>query len=310
MRRQLVTGGTGFIGRHTLPELVERDFDVHLVGRSIPSDDLPRGVTFHEGDLLDTAAAGLLTARLAPTHLLHLGWYAKPGLFWTSLENLRWVAASLSLYLAFAKAGGTRAVMAGSCAEYDWSYTELDETRTPLVPGTLYGQSKQALHTLLEQAGLQTSVRMAWGRVFFLYGPHEPPGRLVSDVTQTLMDRRPAQCSDGTQERDFMHVSDVGRAFAALIDSDITGPVNIASGVCVPVRSVISRLGSLLDASELIRFGAVNRPYEAPRLAASVDILQTQLGFRPEYDLESGLADTVDWWRSRRAGPVCHDDRV
>ena len=118
MKRALVTGGTGFIGRHTLPELVARGFEVHVAGRSKPSADFPSDVTFHECDLLDTGAASLLTARLAPTHLLHLGWYAKPGLFWTSLENLRWVAASLNLYLAFAKAGGTRAVMAGSCAEY------------------------------------------------------------------------------------------------------------------------------------------------------------------------------------------------
>jgi nucleoside-diphosphate-sugar epimerase len=302
MKRALVTGGTGFIGRHTLPELVTRGFDVHVAGRSKPSADLPAGVTFHECDLLDAGAVSSLTARLAPTHLLHLGWYATPGLFWTSLENLRWVGASLNLYLAFAKAGGTRAVMAGSCAEYDWSYSELDEASTPLAPRTLYGQSKDALRSLLEQAGLQTSVRMAWGRVFFLYGPHEAPGRLVSDMIQALIERREAYCSDGTQQRDFMHVLDVGRAFAAVLDSDFTGPVNIASGVCVPVRSVVSTLGSLLQASDLIRFGAANRPDEPPRLAASIDILHGLLGFRPVYDLESGLADTVDWWRSRRVG--------
>ena len=253
MKRVLVTGGTGFIGRHTLPELVARGFEVHVPGRSKPDADFPSGVTFHECDLLDTGAASLLTARLAPTHLLHLAWCTTPGLLWTSLENLRWVAASLNLYLAFAKAGGTRAVMAGSCAEYDWSHTELDEASTPLAPRTLYGQSKHALRALLEQAGLQTSVRMAWGRVFFLYGPHEAPGRLVSDVIQSLIERRPADCSDGTQERDFMHVFDVGRAFATVLDSDIVGPVNIASGVCLPVRSVISILGSLFQASDLIQ---------------------------------------------------------
>jgi nucleoside-diphosphate-sugar epimerase len=301
MKRLLVTGGTGFIGRHTLPELVARDFDVHVVGRAAPPDDLAPGVTFHQCNLLDAAATSLLTARLAPTHLLHLGWYAKPGQFWTSLENLRWVAASLNLYVAFANAGGTRAVIAGSCAEYDWSHTELDETRTPLVPRTLYGHAKHALRTLLEQAGHQTSVRMAWGRVFFLYGPHEAPGRLVSDVIRSLMEGRQAHCSDGTQERDFMHVSDAARAFAAVLDSDITGPVNIASGVCLPVRSVISTLGSLIGAAHLIRFGTVNRPNEPPRLAASLDILHGRLGFRPVYDLESGLSNTVEWWRSRGA---------
>ena len=142
---------------------------------------------------------------------------------------------------------------------------------------------------------------MAWGRVFFLYGPHEAPGRLVSDVIQSLIERRPADCSDGTQERDFMHVFDVGRAFATVLDSDIVGPVNIASGFCLPVRSVTSTLGSLFQASDLIRSGAVNRPNEPPRLAATIHILHGQLGFRPVYDLESGLANTVDWWRSRRA---------
>jgi len=300
MKRLLVTGGTGFIGRHTLAELADRGFDVHVVGRSRAVGGFPSSVAFHACDLLDTDSTSLLIARLAPTHLLHLAWYAKPGLFWTSLENLQWVAASLNVYLAFAKAGGTRAVMAGSCAEYDWSYAELDELRTPLAPRTLYGRSKHALRGLLEQAELQTSVRMAWGRVFFLYGPHEAPGRLVSGVIQALLDGREAHCSDGTQQRDFMHVSDVGRAFATVLDSDITGPVNIASGICVPVRSVVSILGSLIPAPELIRFGTANRPDEPPRLAASVDILHGQLGFHPVYDLESGLADTVDWWRSRR----------
>ena len=55
MKRALVTGGTGFIGRHTLPELVARGFEVHVAGRSKPSADFPADVTFHECDLLDPA---------------------------------------------------------------------------------------------------------------------------------------------------------------------------------------------------------------------------------------------------------------
>src|SRR4030095_8673191 len=107
MKRVLVTGGTGFIGRHTLAELLARDFEVHVAARSKPSAEFPSDVRFHECDLLEPSAASKLTMRLAPTHLLHLGWNAKPGLFWTSLENLRWVAASLALYVAFAEGRGT-----------------------------------------------------------------------------------------------------------------------------------------------------------------------------------------------------------
>ena len=240
-----------------------------------------------------------LVQRVEPTHLLHLAWDATPGLFWTSTENLRWVAASLGLYLAFAASGGRRAVVAGSCAEYDWSHSELDEARTPLVPRTLYGEAKRALHTLLERAAAQSGVELAWGRIFFLYGPHEAEGRLVSDVTRALLAGREARCSEGSQQRDFMHVADAGRAFAALVDSDVTGPVNVASGECVPVRSIVAALGELTGGAGLIRYGTANRPDEPPRLSASVERLRQRTGFESMYDLRSGLAQTVDWWRAQ-----------
>jgi nucleoside-diphosphate-sugar epimerase len=301
MKRVLVTGAGGFVGRQTLNELTARHFEVHAVVRSAPADGSLSAVQFHVCDLLDRRATRDLLREVQPTHLLHLAWYAKPGLFWTSLENLRWVAASLDLYLGFADVGGTRVVMAGTCAEYDWGYSMLDERETPLAPRTLYAQSKRVLHALLEEASRQTNVSLAWGRIFFVYGPHEPRGRLVSDVTSALLEGCEAQCSNGTQERDYMHVHDVGRAFVALVDSDISGPVNIASGDCVAVRSVISTLGSLTGGAALIRFGARPQPDEPLRLAASVGILKDHLGFRPVFDLAGGLADTVRWWRTRPA---------
>ncbi len=300
MKRVLVTGAGGFIGRQTLDELIDRGFDVHATGRSLLPADTPARVCFHECDLMDSRATRDLLHRVRPTHLLHLAWYAKPGVFWTSLDNLRWVAASLELYLAFAETGGTRAVMAGTCAEYDWRHAQLDEVVTPLAPQTLYGRSKQALHSLLQEANRQTAVGLAWGRIFFVYGPHEAPGRLVSEVVTALLAGREAYCSEGTQERDFMHVRDVGRAFVALLDGEKTGPVNIASGECVSVRSVVSTLGALTEGEQLIRFGARRQADESPRLAASVDILRGELGFLPAFTLADGLADTVQWWRAQR----------
>ena len=72
--------------------------------------------------------------------------------------------------------------------------------------------------------------------IFFLYGPHEPPGRLIPSVIQALLKGEFARCSHGRQIRDFLYVEDVAEAFVALLDSDITGPVNIASGSPTPRR--------------------------------------------------------------------------
>ena len=296
MKRVLVTGAGGFIGRQVLGPLLARGFEVHAVGRSsIPSTD----VRFHRADLLDAMAIGDLVRGVAPTHLLHLAWDTVPGEFWTTRKNLDWVAASLRLYRAFVAAGGRRVVTAGTCAEYDWGHALLDEARTPCVPATLYGLAKRDLHAMLSTASDLDGVSFASGRVFFPYGPGERPGRLVSDVTTALLDGRPAETTPGSQLRDFVYVVDVARAFAALIDCGFRGAVNIASGIARPVSDVIARLGALTGRPDLLRIGARGAsPGDPPRLAASVDRLRDEVGYAPSFDIDSGLAETVAWWRA------------
>ena len=95
-----------------------------------------------------------------------------------------------------------------------------------------------------------------------------------------------------------MHVADVGRAFIELLLSDVTGAVNVASGDCRPIREVVTMIGALTGAPHLARLGALPpRPGDAPRLAASIRRLRDEVGFRPTYDLATGLADTVAWWQ-------------
>ena len=288
--RVLVTGATGFIGRSAVAVLAERGWEVHAVARSL---GIPQCGHFYSVDLMDPGAVRSLLREVAPSHLLHLAWYAEPGKFWTAAENLDWVAASLFLYRAFLEAGGQRAVFAGSCAEYDWSYSELDEARTPVNPRTLYGRAKNALRELVESYAQSIGAELAWGRIFFLYGPGEAPNRLVSDLIRALAEGRPASCTHGRQQRDFMHVSDVARAFATVLKSRFCGPINIASGVCRPIADAIEIVGRLLGRPELIRLGAREaQPDEPSRLTADVKLL-SGLGFRPVFDLETGLAQTV-----------------
>jgi nucleoside-diphosphate-sugar epimerase len=288
--RVLVTGATGFIGRAVVAVLVDRGWEVHAAARS---PGTLAGIRGYSVDLMDPFAVRSLVREVAPSHLLHLAWYAEPGKFWTAPENLDWVAASLFLYRAFLEAGGQRALFAGSCAEYDWSYSELEEARTPVNPRTLYGRAKNNLRELIESHARLTGTKVAWGRIFFLYGPGEAPNRLVSDLIRALAEGRPAPCSHGRQQRDFMHVLDAARAFATVLASQFCGPINIASGICRPIADAIGIVGRLLGQPELIRLGAREpQADDPPRLAADVKLL-SQLGFRPDFDLETGLAQTV-----------------
>jgi nucleoside-diphosphate-sugar epimerase len=134
----------------------------------------------------------------------------------------------------------------------------------------------------------------AWGRIFFPYGPFEQPGRLFSGIVDGIAARQPVACSDGLQLRDFMHVDDVARAFCRLLESDVSGPVNIASGTTVAVRDFIALAAEAAGGAELIRLGArPTQPGEPQVMAATVARLQREVGFAPAFDLETGIADAV-----------------
>jgi nucleoside-diphosphate-sugar epimerase len=296
--RVLLTGATGFVGRHAFEALVEQGCEVHAVARH-PGP--PReGVFWHEADLLDPAALQAVVDRAQATHLLHLAWYAVPGSFWSAPQNERWIDASLRLLRAFGEARGRRAVLVGTCAEYAWGSECLSEHTTPLEPTTLYGACKHATHIAAAALADQLDVSLAWGRIFFLYGPHEPPGRLVSGVASTLLAGEEAPTSEGFQRLDFMHVRDVAAALLSLLRSDVLGPVNIASGEALPVRDLVAAIAEHAGGIERVRFGArEERPEEPPVILGDSTRLREEVGFTPSIGIAQGIAETVAWWREQ-----------
>lgn len=295
MKRVLVTGATGFIGRHSLQSLRGQGYEVHAVtiDNTVPGDFI-----WHKADLLNSDSIANLMAEVRPTHLVHFAWYAVPGKYWTSLENFRWVRASLELLQAFHDNGGKRAVFAGSCAEYDWRYGCCVEDVTPLNPATTYGTCKNALRAMVETFAKETKLSVAWGRIFFLYGPHEHPNRLVSSVIKSLLEGKAARTSHGRQIRDLMHVQDVADAFVALLNSEVTGSVNIASGQPIALREVVTQIGEIISRPELLEIGALPASTsEPPILVADTRRLNEEVGWSPQYSLDEGLRHTIAWWQ-------------
>jgi nucleoside-diphosphate-sugar epimerase len=309
MSRVLVTGASGFIGRQTLAPLLAGGLEVHaLTSRELPAQSPHRrqppadelgDCRWHRVDLLKEGVAAELLGEVQPTYLLHLAWYAEPGAYWTSPRNLDWLRASLELLRAFTDNGGRRVVCAGTCAEYDWQAdTHCIEGHTPTAPATLYGAAKHGLHVLARAWAAQVGITLAWGRIFFVYGEHEHPDRLVSGVTRALVRGEEARCTLGQQVRDFLYAPDLGAAFAALLLSEVTGSVNMASGAPLRVADVLDAIAQEVGHPELLRMGALpTRLHEPQRLTADVRRLREEVGFTPSFSLREGIQRTVEWWR-------------
>jgi nucleoside-diphosphate-sugar epimerase len=153
---------------------------------------------------------------------------------------------------------------------------------------------------MLESLASQSDLSAAWGRVFFLYGPNEHPKRLVSSVILSLLNGEPAKCSHGRQIRDYMHVQDVADGLVALLDSSVEGAINIASGAATTIRDIVLTTGRLMNRPELIELGALPaRANDLPLVVGANTRLVDDVGWSQRFDLESGLAQTIDWWKTQ-----------
>ena len=166
----------------------------------------------------------------------------------------------------------------------------------PLRPATLYGSAKAGLHAVA--AGVRGA-----GGVLARLGPRVLPLRAGRAPGAARSRASPGRCwrasrretSSGEQVRDFLHAEDVAAAFVALLDSPVTGPVNVASGVPVAVRELVAEIALATDRAELLELGALpQRPGEPPRILADVRRLREEVGFRPEFDLAGGVAAAVE----------------
>ena len=290
--RVLLTGASGFLGRHVLRSLQQQGVPTVVLGRQRPPQ-CPQA-DFIQADLLDSPSLADLVQAARATHLLHLAWFAEHGLYWTSALNLRWVDASVRLAEAFCAYGGQQVVLAGSCAEYDWAEGYCREDHTPLQPATLYGTSKDATRRLVMAVCAQHQVPCAWGRVFLLFGAGEAAQRLIPSLVAVFRGQRPAFGVNASAFRDFLHASDVAQAFVTLLTRGASGAFNLSSGQPTLMADLVRTLADLLGAdAQAVLDLATARPGEPHLLVGANDKLQA-LGWQPGLSLAQGLQRVVE----------------
>ncbi len=307
MKKVLVTGATGFIGKACLHALQKQDLEIHAISKNskiIPAKDSTR-TKWHKADLHDYIAIKDLMANVRSDYLLHLAWYVEHGLYWSSEENLKWVDTSLNLATEFANNGGTKLVCAGTCAEYDWTADTcskpLNEDGSPINPQTLYGACKASLYQALATHTKTQGIKFAWGRLFFPYGPEENPKRLIPSMVLALLQNKPAICNSPELQRDFIFIDDVAQIFVNLINLPFEGAINIGSGQGRRLLDVVRLIANLLNANNLIETNSnmQNNNNDPLFLIADTNKLKNDLSYSPQISLETGLEKTISWWQAK-----------
>ncbi len=257
--RVLVTGGTGFVGRHVLRALAARGIPIRAVIRTASASRLPDGLgsidVRETGDLFGETAGWWEAACQGIGKAVHLAWIATPGVYLTAPENLDCLQGTLALAKGAARAGVAKFLGIGTCFEYDLSGGVLP-AETPLRPSTPYAGAKAAAFQALSQWLPSQGVSFLWARLFYLYGEGEDPRRLVPYLHKQLAAGLRADLTSGRQIRDFLDVREAAEQLVDALYSPAEGAFNLCSGVPVTVRQLAERIADEYGRRDLLNFGA------------------------------------------------------
>jgi GDP-4-dehydro-6-deoxy-D-mannose reductase len=327
MKRALVTGAAGFVGRWMCAALVKDGWSVTATAHAAvdvagakavgPWGSLD-GVTWLTGDIRDAAHVARLFDEARPDAVIHLAAVSHVQ-HATSSPTLAWevnLTASVGLLheAQIRRAVGTldpSVLLIGSAEQYGRqadAAMPLSED-TPQAPLTVYGATKAAQ----ELAGLQAfragGLRVIAARPF----PHTGPGQEERFVLPAMVARAeslrvagtgaPMITGNLTPVRDFLHVSDVVAAYIAMLHAGRPGTAyNVASGVGLSVREVVERV--------LERTGVLAQLKEDPALVRAVDVpvlvgdatrLSADTGWKPTRGFDSILDDLLAYHRTHAA---------
>jgi nucleoside-diphosphate-sugar epimerase len=237
----LVTGATGFVGRHVVPELLKKKYTVSAVARNIEkAKGMPwyNKVTFHAKDLYDPALNPVEEFDI-PDILIHLAWSGLPNYkdlfhFETNLPG------DYSFIKKMVQAGTSHVLVTGTCFEYGMQNGQLYED-TITLPSNPYAIAKDTLRKFLQQLQTKNPFTLQWVRLFYMYGVGQNPKSILSLLDKAIENKEPVfNMSGGEQLRDYLPIDAVARNIVALIrHPECHGVVNCCSGIPISIRALV-----------------------------------------------------------------------
>jgi dTDP-6-deoxy-L-talose 4-dehydrogenase (NAD+) len=259
----LVTGASGFIGRHVVTQLLARGHEVIAVGRDearARRQSWFESVRFIACDIhgpLDRPAERFGQ----PQAVMHLAWPGLPnyGALFHFEETL---PADYRFLKALVQGGVGQLLVTGTCFEYGMQSGALAE-QLPTAPANPYALAKDTLRKQLQSLQQHHPFTLQWARLFYMYGEGQSPTSLLAQLDRALDDGDTSfNMSGGEQLRDYLPVEEVAARSVALLEHPgCNGVVNICSGTPTSVRSLAERHLAARGAG--IRLNLGRHPYSS-----------------------------------------------
>jgi nucleoside-diphosphate-sugar epimerase len=241
--RVMVTGATGFVGRHVVNELLTHGYSVVAIARDIKrAREMPwfDRVEFIQCDL-HADFKPLFQSECLPSAIVHLAWTGLPNYrdFFHISKNL---PGDLAFLEAAVKSGVPHLLVAGTCLEYGMQYGPLTE-EMETNPTTPYGFAKDTLRKALQLLQKESPFTLQWMRLFYMYGEGQNKNSLLAQLDRAIDEGQAIfNMSAGDQLRDYLSIQEVAENFVLALESpQLEGVINCCSGKPISVFDLVKQ---------------------------------------------------------------------
>jgi UDP-glucose 4-epimerase len=299
MQKVIVTGGAGFIGSNLSKTLIDEGFEVHIVDNlsSGKKENIPDGAVFHFGDIRHSKEITKIFKKISKKSPVEFVFHlaatpeievSKKSPFKTNETN---VTGTDNVLHASYEIGVKRLIYSSSCSVYGnpTEFPTTENTRTSLE--SPYAFHKQIGELYCALAGQTSNLETVSLRYFNVYGPNQNFKSSYSGVISVFLHQRKNNIpitvtGDGTQTRDFVHVSDVARANILATQSKRVGKgevINIGSGEESKIIDIAKIIGGPIE--------HISKRTETGRSRADIQKAKKLIEWTPKISIEKGLVE-------------------
>ncbi|MDO4276040.1 MAG: NAD-dependent epimerase/dehydratase [Eubacteriales bacterium] len=304
MKKAIVTGATGFIGKFLVRELLTQNIEVFAIVRPNTGNigNLPAGVHVVECSLDRISELPMYIDDRDIEVVFHTAWQ---GVSDTDARNqdvqIKNLVATLDLIDAMYEMEIKTIIGCGSMHEAE-ALVEMAEDKVVDNLGFFYKSAKTSAHWMGKAKAGSYGIRFFWPLIN-TYGEEESSARLVNTIIRKIYKNESPDLSAGNQYYDFVHVSDVARALYLIAEKGINGRnYTIGSGEAKELRKflkVVGKVANEINGSDIpLGFGKVtSNVISLPIETFDVSKLARDTGFEPKVSFEDGIRRTALWIR-------------